>query len=147
MKRTSTIRRAATALGLLAAGLLGAGCGGDDTPYANDARAAAPINVSVAISDERVLVSPDSFGAGPINLVVSNQTDASQKLTLESDDTSSAPGLTQSTGAINPRGAATLKVGVDEGIYALRVDGDGVRPAMLDVGPDRPTSENDLLQP
>jgi len=147
MKRTRTIRRVATAPALLAAGLVVAGCGGDDTPYANEARAPAPINVSVAISDERVLVSPDSFGAGPISLVVSNQTDAPQKLTLESDDTTSDPGLTQSTGAINPRGTATLKVDVDEGAYALSVDGDGVRPATVEIGPDRPSSENDLLQP
>src|SRR6266487_3483177 len=60
-----------------------AGCGGS-SDYKNDPRPPAPIVLTASIDDQRVSVSPRSFGAGPISLVVTNQTSTAQRVTLES---------------------------------------------------------------
>ena len=71
-----------------------AGCGEDDD-HANRERPPATINVTAAISDGRVHVSPRTFGAGPIRLIVSNQTTAAQAVTFETGG--DASGVTQTT--------------------------------------------------
>ncbi|WP_272477083.1 hypothetical protein [Baekduia alba] len=125
-------------------------CGDSDHKYANAERPPTPIVVSAAINDQSVIVSPRKFGAGPITLIISNQSSASQQVTLETDDQpgDSGPGQKAiATGPINPRETASVKGQVVEGTYALRVGGDGVKPATILVGKERPTSQNDLLQP
>lgn len=124
-----------------------AGCGSDGD-YANKPRPPAPINVTAAVTDERISVSPRSFGAGPIVLIVSNQTDSERAVTLETDELDgSEPGLApQSTGPIRPGGTATIKVDAREGTYALGADGVG-KTVRLQVGEPRPSAQNELLQP
>lgn len=123
-----------------------AGCG-ESTDYVNDPRPPAPIDVSAAISEEKVTVSPDTFGAGPITLIIANLTDDTQKVTVQTDDLSNEAGIKQTSSAINPQGTATLKVDVGQGRYTVSVDGAGIRPARMKVGRDRPSSQDQLLQP
>ena len=59
---------------------------GEEEDHANRERPAASINVTAAIIDGRINVSPRSFGAGPIRLIVTNQTDAAQAVTFETDE-------------------------------------------------------------
>lgn len=120
------------------------GCGGEDD-YANNPRPPAPIVVTAAISGERVSVSPAGFGAGPITLVVTNQTDATHQLSLRSSG--GGDDIDQSTGPINPRETATLKADLGEGEYTVAVSAEDVDGATLDVGPKRASAQNDLLQP
>ena len=123
------------------------GCGGDDD-YANDPRPPAPINVTAAITNQRVSVSPKRFGAGPIVLVISNQSSSAQEVTFETDELGSTqPGRTFSTTPINPRGTATLKVEVRQGDWKLGTRDSGVRAAAVSVGKERESAQNDLLQP
>jgi hypothetical protein len=131
---------------LLSASLF-AGCGSEDD-YANEPRPPAPINITAAISDEKISVSPRSFGAGPIVLIVSNQSEAAQQVTFETQDTSTGgPGIKQTTSPINPRGTATLNVDVTQGTYELSVEDSGVQPAVVEVGAKRESAQNELLQP
>jgi hypothetical protein len=124
-----------------------AGCGSDGG-YRNDPRPPAAIVLTASISDQRVSVSPRRFGAGPISLVVVNQTGAAQRLTLESaGPAGSGPGLKQVTAPISPRDTATLKADVEPGRYSVHVGGNGIAAAALRVGPDRASAQNDLLQP
>jgi hypothetical protein len=124
-----------------------AGCGGDGG-YRNDPRPPAGIVLTASISDQRISVSPRSFGAGPISLVVVNQTSAAQRVTLESaGPAGSGPGLRQVTAPISPRDTATLKADVEPGSYSVHVAGDGIAAAALRVGPERASAQNDLLQP
>jgi hypothetical protein len=124
-----------------------AGCGGDDD-YANDPRPPAPINVTAAITNSRVSVSPQRFGAGPIVLVISNQSSSAQEVTFETDELGGeAPGRTFNTTPINPRGTATLKVEVRPGDWKLRTGDGGIRAAAVSVGEARESAQNDLLQP
>lgn len=131
-----------------AAGVMGAlaGCGGE-SDYANKPRPATPINVTAAISDKKISLSPKQFGAGPIVIIVSNQTGDEQTLTLQTEEIGGdKPGLKQSTDPIAPRGTGTLKADVREGSYALSVGG-GLSPATLEVGPARKSAQDQLLEP
>jgi hypothetical protein len=121
--------------------LAASGCGADDERTSNP-RPPAPIEVSVEIGDERVSADPGKLGAGPIVLVASNQSSASHQLTID------GPRLRQSVGPINPQDTATLKVTIRPGEYTVAADGAAaVRPATLTVGPERPSAQNELLQP
>jgi hypothetical protein len=124
-----------------------AGCGGGED-YANRPRPATPINVTAAITDERVSVSPRTFGAGPIVMIVSNQTSERQTVTLETEELGgSQPGLRKSTNPIGPRTTATLKVDVREGTYAVSTRAGGIEPATVKVGKARKSAQDELLQP
>jgi hypothetical protein len=120
------------------------GCG-SDTSYKNEPRPPAPIVVTASINKNAVAVSPKRFGAGPITLIITNQTGASQQLTVEINN--GQAGFKGRTGPINPRDTGQLKADLARGIYSVHVDGNAIRPARLTVGRERPSAQNDLLQP
>ena len=120
------------------------GCGGG-TDYKNEPRPPAPIVVTASISKNQVSVSPRKFGAGPVTLIVTNQTGASQQLTLEIN--TGAAGFKGRTGPINPRDTGQLKADLRRGIYSVHVDGGSIRAARLLVGRQRPSAQDDLQQP
>jgi hypothetical protein len=136
-------RRAAATLtaALCGLALAATGCGsGNDNR--NKVRPPVPINISVQLGANRVTASPERFGAGPITLLVSNQSGASQTLTID------GPRVRQSAGPINPQDTATVKVTVGSGDYTLAADpASGLKPAQLLVGPPRPSAQNQLLLP
>src|SRR4051794_22686328 len=107
--RSRVLRAPALLLGVLAV-TLGA-CGTDDDRNQN--RPPVPINISVQLGARKVTVSPPKFGAGPITLLVANQSGASQTVTID------GPRVKQSVGPINPEDTATLKVSVQPGAYTL----------------------------
>lgn len=142
------MRNSRTVTVLLATTAALAGCGGGEDNYANNPRPPSPINITAAITEERVSVSPDEFGAGPVVLIISNQTDGAQTVTLETNEIGgSGAGIRQTTSPINPAGTATLKVDLEPATYELSVSGGGIRPAEVTVGPERESAQNDLLQP
>jgi hypothetical protein len=128
----------------LAAGFLAAGCG-EQEDHANRERPPASINVTAAIADGRIHVSPRRFGAGPIRLIVSNQTASAQALTLETGG--DASGVTGSTQPITPSGTGTLEVDVPEGDYELSSSDGGVKAVAITVGAPRESAQNQLLLP
>jgi hypothetical protein len=139
-------RRAAALLAAGAACAL-AGCGGGGDDYANKPRPASPINVTAAISDKKISISPKQFGGGPVVFIVSNQTAKEQTLTLETDELGGTQGgIKQSTDPIAPRGTGTLKADMRKGSYALSVR-NGPSPASLEVGPPRKSAQDTLLEP
>jgi hypothetical protein len=133
-------RRALPMLALCGAALLASSCGSNDDRNAN--RPPVPINISIQLGAQKVTVSPAKFGAGPITLLVANQSGASQTLTID------GPRVRQSVGPINPEDTATLKVTVQPGQYTVATDESaGLRPARLAVGPERASGQNTLLLP
>ena len=134
---------------LVCTGLAGTtlGCGSSSS-YQSKERPPTPINVTAAIQDNRILVSPKSFGAGPIILIVSNQSSSAQALTFETNTLGGSAGIRQTTSPINPSGTATLKVDeVRRGSYEVRVSDRSVQPAQVRVGAPRKPATNALLQP
>lgn len=136
-------RRTAVAV-VVALALGAAGCGGGDN-FANDPPAPTPITVSAAISGARVTISPTRFGAGPIELIASNQTGTSQAVTLRSQG--DADTLEQSTGPINPGDTASLTADLVQGRYVLSARSAAIDPARIVVGPPRDNAADALLQP
>ena len=139
-----------TVLGAFAAALLLVGCG-SKSDYKNRPRPPSPITITASVNDRRIEVSPRRFGAGPITLVVTNQTTRLRDIVLESasEPGSGKTGLpAQHTGPINPQGTASLKADLRQGSYTVSVRaGKTIRPARLVVGHQRPSAQNQLLQP
>jgi hypothetical protein len=124
--------------------LLLAGCGGGKN-YKNNPRPPAPINVTAYISPQRVSVSPASFGAGPIVVIVANQSPTSQEVTFQSSGNGSRS-VSQST-LINPGDTGQLKLNVRAGSYVVKVGDGSIKPASVTVGTQRGSAQNQLLEP
>jgi hypothetical protein len=121
-------------------------CGGGED-YANKPRPASPINITAAISTKKISVSPKTFGAGPIVIIISNQTTQTQTLTIQTQELGGKqPGLKQSSKPIDPNDTGNLKVEVRKGTYSISARG-GVAPVTLEVGPPRKSAQGQLLEP
>ena len=140
------MRVSRTASVLLVAALALVSCG-SESDYANDPRPPSPINISAAISPDKVTVSPAEFGAGPVTFLIANLTDDTQEVTVETAELAEEAGIKQTTSPINPQGTATLKVDVKEGEYVVRTKSSSIREAHITVGAERPSSQDKLLQP
>jgi hypothetical protein len=124
-----------------------AGCGADDE-FANDERAPAPITLSAAITRSNVTVSPSRVGAGSIELIASNLTSKSQRLTLSSRTLSDGgEPLEQRTGPINPGDTASLTADLGQGTYRVTTRSAAIAAATIRVGPARASAKDELLQP
>jgi hypothetical protein len=131
-------RLAALAVPAALVGLLLAGCGAEEFP--NDARPPAPIEVSARVDSSRVQVSPDKFGAGLVNFTVANLSSSPVRFNVN--------GPTEgSTVEIQPGAPDYLKMNLKEGTYEVSASKAKIRPATIEVGPERPSSQNKLLEP
>jgi hypothetical protein len=125
-----------------------AACGGGG-PRTNHNRPPAPVTLTGAIHPHRVQISPARVGAGPITLVISNQTRRPQTVTME---TSNAPGSNTighraSTPRIPPQATGRLTINARRGDYMVHVGDRTVAVAHVTVGKRRASSQNDLLLP
>jgi hypothetical protein len=132
-----------------------AGCGSGST-FANLPRPPTPIDLTVYISNQRVLVSPDSVGAGPVVLIVTNQSAKTQSLTVQG----SGGNALASTGPITPQATAqvTVNFNTPNQDYTVTTSPTGrtdasralaqpIKGASLHIGRSRPSADNTLLQP
>lgn len=135
-------------LATLALAGLSAGCG-DEAEYANADRPPAPVTVSIAISGERIAVSPDRIGAGPVLLLIANTSGRSRDVTLTApeDGGRSCAAVEASSGPIHPQGTARMSLSLVEGTCAIGVADSDLAPARLAVGPERESAQQELLQP
>jgi hypothetical protein len=122
----------------LAAGLA-AGCGAED--HANEPRIPSPVEVTAKVDDENVDVSPDEVGAGLVVITISNQSEDPIQIGVD------GPTAGESTG-IEPGGVGSFKFNFEEGDYEVSPGKESrARPAQLTVGPERASSQNELLLP
>ncbi|HEX8053252.1 MAG TPA: hypothetical protein VF517_09680 [Thermoleophilaceae bacterium] len=121
------------------------GCG-DDDDFANDPRPPSPVQLSGVITNSDVSVEPRKIGAGPIILIVSNQTEQSHTVTLE------GPSGSEEVGPINPLDTGRIQHNLEQGSYQIKAGSDKavdeeIQPAVLSVGPKRESSSNSVLLP
>lgn len=112
-------------------------CGDED--FENNPRPPAPIELSALINDGGIRVSPGNVGAGPATVTISNQSDDPARLVFEgpTDDSSDQ---------IIAGGTGSMKLDLAQGDYTVST-GDGGASEDFSVGPERPSSQNDLLLP
>ena len=133
-----------------------AGCGGDD--FENEPRPPVPVEITGVITKDKVTVSPDKEGGGPIVLTISNQTKDSHTVTLEGvgsqPGTSKANQVAETVGPINPLDTATIQVTLQRGQYEVKAGSKEavpeekmIAPAQLEIGPERESGKNQLLLP
>jgi hypothetical protein len=119
-------------------GVVLAGCGAKDFP--NNPRPPTPIEVSARVDSQRVQVAPDRFGAGLVNFTVANLSGAA----ITFDVTGPTKG---STTQIQPGAPDYLRMNMKEGTYQVTASKSKIKPATIKVGPERPSSQNNLLEP
>jgi hypothetical protein len=134
----------ATTAAVLAAGLVVAGCGGED--FANNPRPPVPVELTGVIQPDAVTVSPARIGAGPVLITMSNQTRTPITITL--DGTS----VRDRVGPVPPLDTATIQRTLEPGRYEVQAGSDvalprEIRPAELEIGRERRSSSSDLLLP
>jgi hypothetical protein len=131
-----------------------AGCGGTKH-FANEPRPPTPVNLTVYINNSRILLSPDSTGAGPVTFVITNQASQAESWTVGS----AAGGAALATTApINPQATSSVQVNFTPGTYtvgtgpagsteAAQAGSGSIASASLVIGPQRENSNGALLQP
>ena len=138
-------------VGLLLAGgfvvfaIGGCGSGGD---FKDKPRPAIPIQLSSVVTDKAVSVEPSKVGAGPVTIVVSNQSTRSHTVTLQGGPHNTV----EQVGPINPLDTAQIQETLDPGTYTVTAGSDSsaspeIKPATLHIGRARASSSGTLLLP
>jgi hypothetical protein len=152
------------AAGAVAIGALLAGCGPESHP--NDPRPPLPVEVTVNVTNHAVQVAPESVavkgGGAPLSqnagvkepeanpdqplvvvFTVSNTTETDTALEIRGSG-----GFDKRSGPIVAHGNTTYKLGLQTDDYRLSAaDIPAAKPAPFTVGPERVSSQNDLLLP
>jgi hypothetical protein len=133
------MRRSPLALAGIAVLVPVAGCGGEDHP--NVPRAPSPIEVTAKVDESAVDVSPNEFGAGLVVMTISNQSEDPVQIGVEGPTAGEAS-------MIEPGSVGNFKFNFEQGDYEVSPgDESRARPAVLTVGPERASSQNELLLP
>jgi hypothetical protein len=147
MRATGKTRGGRCALAFLTAGVwavIVSGCGEDD--FENKPRPPVAIELTGVIQEDKVTVSPDRIGAGPVLITVSNQTKDAHTITLEGET------VRERVGPINPLDTATIQKDLKPGSYEVRAGSQvalpvEIQPAELVIGRKRKDSNDRLLLP
>lgn len=147
MSNGGRIRIGALASGVASAALLLAGCGGGGKDFADQPRPASPITLTGVITPKGVTVSPNRVGAGPVVILVSNQTEVPRTLIL--DGSAIAP---LRTDPVSPTGTGRIQTTLARGIYTVKAGSTHavlkeLRPAHLLIGQPRPDSNDQVGLP
>ncbi len=118
--------------------VVAAGCGAKSNP--NDPRPPAQLEVSASVNPQKVQISPDRFGAGVVNFTVANLSGSPITFSVNGPEKAS-------TVPIQPGSPDYLKMNLKEGTYQATVGSSKIKPATIKVGPERPSSQNQLLLP
>jgi len=119
------------------------GCGED---FANEPREPVAVELTGVIQPDKVTVSPDQAGAGPVRITISNQTDRAYTVTLEGGS------VRERVGPVAPQDTATIQKSLPPGTYQVRAGPDEavkreITPATLTIGPPRGESNDRILLP
>lgn len=126
-------------------GLTVAGCGGSND-FKNNPRPPAPVQLTGVIRADKLTVSPNRVGGGPVILIVSNQTQQAHFVTIEGED------VDETVGPVNPLDTAKIQTKVSQGTYTVEAGAreatkEEIAPATLNVGPQRQDSSGKVLLP
>jgi hypothetical protein len=130
-------RFALVALVVLA--LMVSGCSDTDS-YENNPKPPAVLTVSVIVGEDDIALSPRPFGAGPTRFIVTNQTGTQQVVTFASDrDEQKVP--------VGKGQTANFKMTTEPGFFGISASNTAADGVEVEVGPKRPSAQQDLNQP
>src|SRR5215216_6240395 len=120
---------------LATAAFTAAGCGGG-SQFENEPRPPAPVQLTGVIRDDKLTVSPDRVGAGPVIIYISNQTQKAHTITLDGGSTK------DTVGPVNPLDTAKIQQTLTQGTYTVKAGSTqavarDIKPATLSVGRQR----------
>jgi hypothetical protein len=127
------------------AAVLVAACGDED--FENRPRAPVRMGLTGVIQQDKVTVSPArNLGAGPFEITISNQTDDPHTIRLEGGS------IVERAGPVEPGDTVSIRRTLDPGSYEVvagteQAVAKEIKPAVLDIGPERKDSNSDLLLP
>lgn len=126
---------------LVCALTLAAGCGSQQ--FVQVAQPPPPIQLAAVVTPRSMSLEPGSVGAGPTDIIASNQSGGDLTLALQ------GPNVNDKTGPVHPRDAAKLHDALSPGTYQLiAVASNGTQQsATLSVGPKRQSGATDVSQP
>ncbi|HEX4734509.1 MAG TPA: hypothetical protein VH247_08865 [Thermoleophilaceae bacterium] len=134
-----------TAVVVVAMAIALAGCGGGKD-FANNPRPPVTLELTGVITKQKVTISPNKVGAGPVIITVSNQSGKARMLILEGN------GIQESVGPINPLDTAKLQKTLKSGRYTVKAGSEAatrklIRPAVLVIGKERASGSDKVLLP
>lgn len=124
---------------MLAAVIVLAGCGGNET-YPNYPKPPAVLTISTFVGEEEITASPNPFGAGPARFIITNQTGTPQIVTLSTERFDRKV-------RIGSRQTVNFKQTVEPGDLTIDTSNSAASPLVIEVGPKRPSAQQDLNQP
>jgi hypothetical protein len=130
---------------LATAAMTATGCGGG-SDFKDKPRPPAPVQLTGVITDKGVTISPNRVGAGPVILLISNESKQAHTITLDGGKT------TDTVGPINPLDTAKLQQNLIQGSYSVKAGSSKAVPheikaGTLNVGPPRHDSSDQVLLP
>jgi hypothetical protein len=134
-----------TAIVVVAMAIALAGCGGGKD-FANEPRPPVTLELTGVITKQKVTISPNKVGAGPVVITVSNQSGGPRTLTIDGN------GIQESVGPIEQLDTAKLQKTLEPGRYTVKAGSEAataklIRPAVLVIGKERPSGSDKVLLP
>lgn len=122
----------------MVAAVVAAGCGAESHP--NEPPPPAPLELSAKIDDRNVVVVPDAVGAGLVNMTISNQSADDVQLAFDGPTNAQSP-------EIPAGGVGSVQFQLETGDYSVEPSVSTINPTEMNVGEERPGSQNILLLP
>ena len=133
-------------LALAALGAVASGCGSTSGQRTSELRPPAPALISASVTESGILLSPKRIGGGPVTLAVTNESESRYRVSFS--PTSSPDGAGGQSASLPPGINALLRADLEPGSsWAVSVEDGSLEPQTLYVGPERPSSQNDLMLP
>jgi hypothetical protein len=143
MRQRARMSRLLVATTALALALVGCGGGKD---FANEPRPPVTLQLTGVITKDKVTISPNRVGAGPVVITVSNQSGQARTLTLVGN------GDQEQIGPISSLETGQLQKTLKPGRYTVtagseRATAHAVAPATLLIGKERQSGSDKVLLP
>jgi hypothetical protein len=138
-------------VGFGALALTAVGCGSEGRE--NELRPPTPIEISARVDGKGVAIEPSAFGAGLATFTISNQSGEEVELTLQevlstTSPEDEPPSSTLSLPSVAPGSVGAGKLELTEGEYEVTAGpSSDAKPAVVVVGPERPSAQDELLLP
>lgn len=108
--------------------------------YNNDPKPPATRTVTVIVGEDEISASPNPWGGGPTRFIVTNQTGVRQIVTFASE-------RVERDVPVDAKQSANFKMTTEPGYFTIDASDSAANTLEVEVGPKRPTAQQDLNQP